>query len=157
MTERKPRNWPSILGSQEERATAAFRRLEDMTRLISDWVWETDSDGCITYVSERIVDRLGLYPVQVIGKTFAEFGAFSSKDGKTLPLPDFKRPFRDVSFEAAGHDGGLRYFAVSGLPRFSDKEENFTGAIGIAKDVTNLVRVERANVQLADAIEVLSG
>ena len=60
MTERKPRNWPSILGSQEERATAAFRRLEDMTRLISDWVWETDSDGCITYVSERIVDRLGL-------------------------------------------------------------------------------------------------
>jgi hypothetical protein len=43
------------------------------------------------------------------------------------------------------------------LPRFSDKEENFTGAIGIAKDVTNLVRVERANVQLADAIEVLSG
>ena len=80
-----------------------------------------------------------------------------SKDGKTLPLPDFKRPFRDVSFEAAGHDGGLRYFAVSGLPRFSDKEENFTGAIGIAKDVTNLVRVERANVQLADAIEVLSG
>ena len=115
MTERKPRNWPSILGSQEERATAAFRRLEDMTRLISDWVWETDSDGCITYVSERIVDRLGLHPVQVIGKTFAEFGAFSSKDGKTLPLPDFKRPFRDVSFEAAGYDGGLCYFAVSGF------------------------------------------
>lgn len=157
MAERKPRNWPSISGSQQERATAAFRRLEDMTRLISDWVWETDSDGRITYVSERIIDRLGLHPVQVVGKLFTEFGAFSSKDGRTLPLPDFKRPFRDVSFEAAGHDGELRHFAVSGLPRFSDKEENFAGATGIAKDVTDLVRVERANVQLADAIEVLSG
>ena len=157
MAERKPRNWPSISGSQEERATAAFRRLEDMTRLISDWVWETDSDGRITYVSERIIDRLGLHPVQVVGKLFTEFGAFTSSDGTSAALPNLKRPFRDVSFEAEGHDGALRHFAVSGLPRFSDQEEDFVGATGIAKDVTDLVRVERANVQLADAIEVLSG
>ena len=74
MAERKPRNWPSIAGSQQERATEAFRRLEDMTRLISDWVWETDENNLITYVSERIIDRLGAHPVQVIGKKFEDIG-----------------------------------------------------------------------------------
>ena len=70
MAERRPRSWPSISGSEKERATEAFRRLEDLTRLISDWVWETDGENKFTYVSERIIDRLGLHPVQVIGKTF---------------------------------------------------------------------------------------
>ncbi len=157
MKERKARNWPSISGSQQERAAAAFRRLEDMTRLISDWVWETDSDGAIIYVSERIIDRLGLHPVQVINKKFTDIGDFLTKENEVIEPPDFMRPFRDVGFTAKGHDGEVRHFALSGLPRFSEDNEDFVGATGIAKDISDLVRVERANVQLADAIEVLSG
>lgn len=74
--QRKPRNWPSITGSQKERSTEAFRRLEDMTRLISDWVWETDADGALIYVSERMIDRLGIHPVQVIGQRLDQIGQF---------------------------------------------------------------------------------
>ena len=154
--QRKPRNWPSITGSQKERSTEAFRRLEDMTRLISDWVWETDADGALIYVSERMIDRLGIHPVQVIGQRLDQIGQFV-QDGQLVPAPDQKRPFRDVYFEAKGHDGKLRHFAVSALPRFDHETGDFFGATGIAKDVTELVRVERANSRLADAIEVLSG
>lgn len=157
MAERRPRNWPSISGSEKERATEAFRRLEDMTRLISDWVWETDSENNLTYVSERIIDRLGTHPVQVIGKPFDYIGVFRLHDGAESSFPDFRRPFRDKSFEALGHDGDVRHFAVSGLPRFDPDTDEFAGATGIAKDITELIRVERANVRLADAIEVLSG
>lgn len=157
MAERRPRSWPSISGSETERATEAFRRLEDMTRLISDWVWETDSENNLTYVSERIIDRLGTHPVQVIGKSFDEIGIFRLHDGAESTPPDFRRPFRDKSFEAIGYDGEIRHFAVSGLPRFSGENDEFSGATGIAKDITELIRVERANVRLADAIEVLSG
>lgn len=157
MAERKPRSWPSILGTQKERATEAFRRLEDMTRLISDWVWETDAGGKLTYVSERIIDRLGMHPVQVVGKRLSEIGTFISQGGTSEAEPQLMRPFRDAGFEAAGHDGKLRHFAVSGLPRFDQPTGTFVGATGIAKDVTELIRVERANVRLADAIEVLSG
>ena len=157
MAERKPRNWPSIAGSQQERATEAFRRLEDMTRLISDWVWETDENDLITYVSERIIDRLGAHPVQVIGEKFDNIGSFLLHDGGSTVSPDFRRPFRDVSFEAQGHDGEVRHFAGSGLPRFDPLTDEFIGATGIAKDDTDLIRVERANIRLDDAIEVLSG
>ncbi len=156
MVTRKPRNWPSIVGSQEERAREAFRRLEYMTRLISDWVWETDANGKITYVSERIIDRLGMHPIQALGKTLEEIGSFEKhQDEKNGP--NLKRPFRDMSFTAQGHDGKERYFAISGLPRFDNDTGDFIGSTGIAKDVTELVRVERANMQLADAIEVMSG
>lgn len=157
MAERRSRSWPSISGSQTERATEAFRRLEDLTRLISDWVWETDSENNFTYVSERMIDRLGIHPFQVIGKSFDGIGVFRLHDGAESNPPDFKRPFRDKSFEAEGHDGELRNFAVSGLPRFDPETGEFAGATGIAKDITELVRVEQANVRLADAIEVLSG
>jgi len=157
MAERRPRSWPSISGSETERAAEAFRRLEDMTRLISDWVWETDSDNNFTYVSERIIDRLGVHPVQVIGKGFDDVGIFRLHDGAESVPPDFRRPFRDKSFEAKGYDGEIRHFAVSGLPRFRADTDEFDGATGIAKDITELIRVERANVRLADAIEVLSG
>lgn len=156
MATRKPRNWPSITGSESDRAREAFRRLEDMTRLISDWVWETDEEGKLIYVSERIIDRLGIHPIQAIGKKLDEIGAFNDK-ADNASVPNFKRPFRDLNFVAIGHDGKERYFAVSGLPRFESESGNFIGATGIAKDVTELVRVERANMQLADAIEVISG
>jgi len=156
MTTRKPRNWPSITGSESERAREAFRRLEDITRLISDWVWETDTDGKLTYVSDRIIDRLGIHPIQALGKALDEIGIFEdAKEG--ADVPNLKRPFRDMSLVAQGHDGKDRYFAVSGLPRFDNDSGDFLGSIGIAKDVTELVRVERANMQLADAIEVISG
>lgn len=45
MSDRKPRNWPSYLGSPEKRATHALERLEDITRLISEWAWEADAEG----------------------------------------------------------------------------------------------------------------
>lgn len=157
MAERRPRSWPSITGSESERATEAFRRLEDLTRLISDWVWETDENNTFTYVSERIIDRLGSHPVQVVGKSFDDIGIFRLHDGAESTPPDFKRPFRDKSFEAEGYDGEVRHFAVSGLPRFDPASGEFMGATGIAKDITDLIRVEQSNVRLADAIEVLSG
>ena len=98
-----------------------------------------------------------MHPIQVIGKRLNQIGSFASQGGTTESEPDLMRPFRDAGFEATGHDGKLRHFAVSGLPRFDQGSGAFVGATGIAKDVTELIRVERANVRLADAIEVLSG
>lgn len=154
MAPRRPRSWPSISGDPQERATEAFRRLEDMTRLISEWVWETDTAGVISFVSERIVERLGMHPVQVIGKKLTDVGRFcDSPDGSP---PDMKRAFRGVAFIAVTSEGQERHFVLSGLPRFDNKTGAFIGATGIARDDTELVRIERANVRLADAIEMLS-
>jgi signal transduction histidine kinase len=154
METRKPRSWPSISGAPEERATEAFRRLEDMTRLISEWVWETDADGVITYVSERMFERLGRHPMQVMGMKFTDFGRFpniSEPEGPSLMLA-----FRNTVFICEDENGQERQFTMSAVPRFDQKSGEFIGATGIARDDTDLVRVGRANVRLADAIEVLS-
>ncbi len=125
-----------------------------MTRLITDWVWECDADGVLTYVSERIIERLGKHPVQVVGTRLSDIGTFPDlSDGVS---PDFKRPSRGIAFIANGEDGTQRHFVLSALPRFDDENGNYIGATGIARDDTDLVRVEKANIRLADAIEVLS-
>lgn len=154
METRKPRSWPSISGAPEERATEAFRRLEDMTRLISEWVWETDADGVITYVSERMFERLGRHPMQVVGTKFTDFGHFPNlADGEP---PSLMLAFRNVAFVCESANAQERHFSLSAVPRFDDNTGAFIGATGIARDDTDLVRVGRANVRLADAIEVLS-
>ncbi len=138
------------------RATEAFRRLEDLTRLISDWVWEADGDGTLTYVSDRIIDRLGLLPSDAIGMRLDELGDFADRFGETISPPNLKRPFRDIGFRAAAHDGDVRMFSISGLPRFDRQTGDFEGVTGIAKDITEINRIEQANARLADAIEVMS-
>lgn len=125
-----------------------------MTRLISEWVWETDADGVISFVSERIVERLGMHPVQVVGRRLTDIGRFSDRaDGAA---PDLRRAFRGVAYIAEASDGQERHFSLSGLPRFDPETGAFVGATGIARDDTDMVRIERANARLADAIEVLS-
>lgn len=155
MAERKPRSWPAITGTQSERSTEALRRLEDLTRLISDWVWEADDAGELVYVSERVIERLGMHPVQLIGRRLDQIGRFVGENGGEQAAPDLRRPFRDARFEAVGGDGKLRTFVLSGLPRFNDADGQFVGTNGIAKDITDVLRTERQNIRLADAIDVL--
>jgi len=40
----------------------ATTRLDDTTRLVSDWVWETDRSLVLTFVSPRVHDALGYHP-----------------------------------------------------------------------------------------------
>ena len=42
---RHRRSWPSIAGTAEQRASRGLSILEDITRLISEWVWETDTQS----------------------------------------------------------------------------------------------------------------
>ena len=73
------RSWPSIVGPAKLRASRAMARLEDLSRLAAEWVWETDAQGHITYLSERVKDSLGFIPEQIAGKTFQDLGVFIQK------------------------------------------------------------------------------
>ena len=46
---------------------ATQERLEDIIRLVSDWVWETDADGLFTVVSDRAQRATGHHPRELIG------------------------------------------------------------------------------------------
>jgi len=148
-TSRHRRNWPSITGTPEQRASRGLSRLEDITRLISEWVWETDADGRITYVSDRVSEVLGVLPLQIVGQTFAEIGAILNKDDEELEL-NWNNPFRDVLFKAKDKTGAEKLFLISGMPYYNPETWKFEGVSGTAEDITKRTQVEK---DLRDALE----
>jgi PAS domain S-box-containing protein len=113
-------------------------RLDDITRLVSDWIWETDTALRLTLVSPRVSEILGLQPVELLGRSLLEIGSFvgSPADGGE-PLDAQRRaPFRALPFTVAHRDGSQRLLHVSGLPIFDPLTGAFLGFRGTALDVT---------------------
>lgn len=140
---RRPRSWPSVIGSEAERASKAMSRLEDITRLIAEWVWEADADGRLTFVSPRIFELAGTVPQMLVGKRFAELGWFShsgtedDEETTTAVEPDWGRPFRDAIFKMRNDKGQTRVYLVSGIPFFDKETWALEGICGTARDVTD--------------------
>src|SRR3972149_1113985 len=50
-----------------DQARASQARLDDVIRSTSDWVWESDADGSLTFVSDRITEVFGRLPAPFLG------------------------------------------------------------------------------------------
>lgn len=141
---KKPRIPNEDTGSQrcvEARLESSTRRTEDLTRLASDWIWETDKDFQLTFVSPRIYEVLGYHPHELLGKTLFGLGVFTKETGDLLDLNCYS-PFRDTIFEAESRDGNLKYCLVSGLPVYDPQTETFLGTRGTARDISEHKRME---------------
>ena len=136
------------------------QRFQDILRSTSDWVWETDALGRLSFVSDRITETLGMPPVLLRGKTLAELGRFIGA-GKTDGAGAMRgrQPFRDSPFEVDPLVGSARRFWLSGVPVFDDAG-GFLGYRGTATDVTARLAAEtsahRYQVELEQALETLN-
>jgi PAS domain S-box-containing protein len=138
-------------------------RLDDITRLSSDLVWETDTRLAVTFVTPRISEVLGFQPVEVIGRSFLSLGRFTgeAKPGQPAPLdPQLRAPFRDLPWTMTHRDGSHRLFQVSALPVFCSMTGDFLGFRGTARDVTEQAeafsRAAQSQTQLTQALESIS-
>ncbi|MDJ0611511.1 MAG: PAS domain-containing sensor histidine kinase [Kiloniellales bacterium] len=131
-------------GMPEAPRAEATGRLQDLTRLVSDWIWETDRDLVLTYASSRVTELLGFHPAEIIGRPLSELsvdpGELTAVFGAGHPAP----PFRALDLRLRSRDGGVHRFKVSGLPVFSGNRQKFVGYRGTAQDVTPLVAKEEA-------------
>lgn len=152
---RQARNWPSIQGDPRQRASYALARLEDITRLVAEWVWEVDEYGAFTFVSERITQDLGIVNTTLLGKKFEDFGAFRSH-GKDVPAPDWRHPFRDLPFDLTDSDGSVHRLLISGVPIYNPDTWDFEGACGTARDITELRASQETKQNLEEANRLLS-
>jgi len=147
----------------EEELRESESRFRDLAGSASDWFWETDTDNCLTFVSERIGSVLGVKPSAILGFSYLDLGLGDCEPAILLPHLEAlaeKAPFRDVVFPVGplgGKDG--RYIRISGIPVF-DHQGDFLGYRGVGADITREVMAERraqqARQQLADAIEGIS-
>ncbi|MEH6526333.1 MAG: ATP-binding protein [Sneathiella sp.] len=114
------------------------RRFLDITRAASDWIWETDADGRLNFVSDRVVQAVGLPPLLIKGKYLSELGIFKPEEngGNKAEQAIAKHvPFRSVPLEIQDVNGDIKIFNISGVPVFSEKGR-FTGYRGTSDDIT---------------------
>jgi PAS domain S-box-containing protein len=128
--------------SPEARIAELTRRLDDITRMVSDLVWEVDAALRFTNVSDRIFDITGLVPHQLIGMHILDAGRFADIDDAAL-AGRFRHPFQKEYFHVTKEDGTELSFLLNSLPVFDAGNGAFIGALGTAEDVTGRLNQER--------------
>ena len=132
----------------------ATTRLDDITRMVSDWVWETDRDLVITFVSPRITEALGYHPLEIVGIPLDDLPSTPNDELRKLIEADTRSPFRGIEIEVNDKDGLRHSLRLNGLPVYSPQDGKFQGLRGTAADVTNLRAREEALVKARDGAEM---
>ena len=119
-----------------------LQHFEDITRLVSDLIWDLDQDLKIRSVSSRLREITGFLPHQWVGKTLEEVGDFANGSDGSATLRSWRKPFRDQVFVVHGRDGDAFTFLLSGTPYFHIKSGEFEGVHGVARDITQTLKAE---------------
>ena len=151
----------------DARLTAARNRLREArvrgaSRASSDWLWESDAEGRITWVSDSVEAHTGHAPGDIVGlQGLAESRppsepAYRASWEAYLAARAARRPFKDAVAERTGRDGATLLVSFSGNPVF-DRDGVFRGYRGAARDVTlelqQQARSRRTELLLRDAME----
>jgi diguanylate cyclase (GGDEF)-like protein/PAS domain S-box-containing protein len=139
----------------ERRAREELRqseaRFRSLTDLSSDWYWETDAEGCFTFISDGVHRLFGTSPNEVIGLTRVERAADPDQPGLLEYVDKTSRhlPFRDLVYSSfVFSKGTVRHSALSGEPVFEDGR--FVGYRGVARDITEQIRLNAEMARLSD-------
>jgi PAS domain-containing protein len=126
----------SALGAVDViRATDTKRRLElldDFEQAAIGWLWATDAEGRLIYISESAGSRLNMSLDQLLGRPLASL--FETDPGD--PDAQSDRPFKfklnikakinALTVRLVGDAGRQMWWSLNGQPKF-DKNENFLG------------------------------
>ena len=120
-------------------------RFQDVIRSASDWVWETDHNLNLTYVSNRIAEALKTPPAELIGRHLFTIGEFeeSLENGPARPdLAAALMPFRGRIFLMPDNRQRMRRISMTGVPVFDERSGSFRGYRGTGTDVTRQYEIE---------------
>jgi PAS domain S-box-containing protein len=129
-------------------------RLDDISRLVSDWIWEIDRNLRVATVTPRVMEALGYHPMELVGRPFGEVLGPDLPISAPGPQGQVRaRPFRDHEVQITDRWGHARSFRLSGLPVFCPATGRFEGYRGTAQDVTELRARESALLEAKNAAE----
>ncbi|MCM0021749.1 MAG: PAS domain-containing protein, partial [Tagaea sp.] len=145
--------WRATHAQRRQRSAldAERARFADFSDIAAGWVWETDAEHRLTFVSQGI-RAIGIEPGSRYGQRSRAWDEPTGidRDGPTLgQTMDAKREFRDVLVRLEMADARELWIARSGRPVF-DADGAFLGYRGADRDVTARVDAER-ELRAADA------
>ncbi|PHY21185.1 bifunctional diguanylate cyclase/phosphodiesterase [Caulobacter sp. BP25] len=131
--------------------------LSDFEEGASDWLWEVDYQGRLTYVSERMVAAAGVERSKLLGQPMSDLcGAAEGPDGPVAALSALfteQKTFRDVvvSIEVGEQ---THWWSLSAKP-VHDLDGHFTGFRGVGADITQ-AREDQARISRLAHYDVLT-
>jgi PAS domain S-box-containing protein len=149
------------LNQAAQRASQMETWLQDVVRSASDWIWATDGNLNLTFVSARIAETTGLPPHVLKGRYLLSLGEFAATSREApKELLQRRAPFRQALFLMPDDKGAGHSIHLSGVPVFDDASGKFLGYRGTGTDVTRQHKAESAerqtSAELAKAMEALT-
>ncbi|RYF31307.1 MAG: PAS domain S-box protein, partial [Comamonadaceae bacterium] len=120
-------------------------RFRSLAELSSDWYWEQDTEGRLTYVSEGLKEKSGIDPARLTGACWwdiEELDPNGGWDGLRQKMQAHEA-FNDVLLRYATDAPEAVYLTISGVPVTSDAGA-FAGYRGVGKDVSARERIDAA-------------
>jgi two-component system, cell cycle sensor histidine kinase PleC len=133
---------------------------QDVLRSASDWVWETDANGLITFISDRITEIVAMAPGMLIGKPIDSLAMTHEDAHRWAAAAAARTPFRGIVFDVRDRDGNPRRHHLSGVPYYHLEGGRFAGFRGAGTDTSAQHAAELATGesrrQLERALEELN-
>jgi len=133
----------------------AERRLRDVVDAAGEYIWEVDSNGHYTYLSERVVDVLG-YPLEkMIGHhplSFVPAEDVEEVRAKSHAIIMREESFRDFEHRMLRGDGKIIWLSVNGVP-VNNITGQVTGYRGAGLDITVRKSVEQELIREKEAAQ----
>ena len=129
-----------ITGEELERQKQVVSLLlSDFEEGASDWLWEIDARGALTYVSDRMAAAAGADKAALVGRTLASLCG-AAAEGPAGPVASLaalfgeQKTFRDVIVSVTV-GAETRWWSISAKP-IHDMNGVFSGFRGVGADVT---------------------
>ena len=145
---------------EAQAATTAWRleaeRHRDAGRVASDWLWETDAEGRITWLSETVLPLTGEPSSRELGLSASEIYSQRTDEHaaswqRYVEARAERRPFRNLLVDRELPRGRVTV-TISGDPRW-DAEGRFCGYRGASRDVTAELAARRDAARSRDLLE----
>ena len=148
---------------RERRLRRQTARVRSASLSSSDWLWETDERGRVTWVSDSIEAHTGRPPSADLGLTMAEINRRSPADAtcswdRFLAARARRESFKDLITERVSPKGVV-VTRINGMPVF-DSQGRFRGYRGATSNITEQLAAQecarQADQLLSDALEALA-
>ena len=127
--------------------------LKDFEDASRDWLWETNAEGNLVYVSESFASAVNCPTETLLGEKLTDLDMIEYRDGwnEITEARSRQQGIKD-QFCSIKRDGELVWWSITARPMF-DIDNNFTGYRGVGSDVTAKVKSTDALRKAKEAAE----
>jgi PAS domain S-box-containing protein len=133
--------------TEHKKTEAALQQSEARYRTlltsVNEGIWVIDSEGCTTYVNQKMAEMLGYTVEEMTGSPMYRFMDEKGREIAARNYPAYRKGIKEqVEFEFVKKDGTLITALVNNTSLF-DSSGRFSGAMAAITDITERKRAEQ--------------